>query len=183
MVQGITLLTAEQLVAWPDDGRRHELHEGVLVSMPPAGSEHGAVGMMVAYLLMQHVWPHRLGRVFNADTGFLLARDPDLLLAPDAAFVRAARLPPNGLTRGFFEGPPDLAVEVVSPCDTETHVDDKARLYLAHGTEMVWVIEPRTQRVRVLRSDGDAVELSASDLLTGRTILPGWSCRVADLFA
>ena len=81
-------LTAEELLRLPDDDRRLELIEGALREMPPAGAEHGTVAFHIAALLQRHITAHDAGRGFAAETGFLLARDPDTVRAPDAAFVQ-----------------------------------------------------------------------------------------------
>jgi len=73
--------------------------------------------MRSGWPLAQHVEENGLGAVFAAETGFLLEGNPDTVRAPDVAFVRRDRVEEVGETAGFFPGPPDLAVEVVSPGD------------------------------------------------------------------
>jgi Uma2 family endonuclease len=97
------LATADELLHHPRDGRRYELVAGEIRRMSPAGSVHGAVAMKLGVLLAQHVIAQRLGRAFAAETGFVLARNPDTVRAPDAAFVRRERLAAE-LPRGFWPG-------------------------------------------------------------------------------
>ena len=118
-------MTAEELFRLPDDNCRHELVKGELRRMAAAGFRHGAVIMNVAGPLSQHVRTHELGVVCGAETGFALERDPDTVLAPDIAFVRRERILASGLPAAFWEGPPDLAVEVTSPGDTRREVAEK----------------------------------------------------------
>ena len=127
------LLTADDLWRLPDDGMGHELIRGELVIMPPSGSEHGAIGMTAGGRLFVHVQANALGAVFNADTGFIIARDPDTVRAADAAFVDKKRIPSAGLPKKFFPGAPDLAVEVVSPSDLLVDFQDKVEEWLAAG--------------------------------------------------
>jgi Uma2 family endonuclease len=87
-----TRITAEQLLRMPDDGYRDELVAGELRKTTPASWRHGAVGGNLRSLLGQHVLQHGRGQVFLADTGFLLARDPGTVRAPDIAFIRKERL-------------------------------------------------------------------------------------------
>src|SRR5215210_9215561 len=108
------LTTAEELLAMPDDGFRYELVGGELRRMAPAGHHHGRLTVNVTIPLGQHVREHGLGSVYAAETGFLLARDPDMVRAPDVAFVRRERLTAPRDTTSYFPGAPDLAVEVVS---------------------------------------------------------------------
>ena len=138
--------------------------------------------MRVGARLQAHVETHRLGVVFAAETGFLLARDPDTVRSPDAAFVRTDRLPQEPC-RGYFAGAPDLAVEVTSPSDTWEHVHEKAACWLAHGAAVVWVVESEARRVAVFHPGGTITVLGTNDTLRGEPALPGFVIAVADLFA
>jgi Uma2 family endonuclease len=179
----VTVVTADQLLHMPEDGYRYELVAGELKRMPPAGCEHGAVGGDLQGLLFHHVRQHRLGKVFSAETGFLLARDPDTVLAPDVAFVCADRLREKPITKSFWPGAPDLVVEVVSPGDTIREIDDKAKAWLAGGARMVWVVNPAWRSVAVYRAEHDIRTLAENDDLTGEDVVPGFSCRVVEIFA
>src|SRR5437867_10435812 len=110
-------VTAEELFELPDDGQRHELVVGQVLSEPPAGYRHGDAAGLMVHLLRSFVRGRGLGRVVTCDTGFVLARSPDTVRAPDVAFVSAERERKTGKVTGFFPGPPDLAVEVLSPSD------------------------------------------------------------------
>jgi Uma2 family endonuclease len=177
-----TLTTADELLVMPDDGFRYELVKGELRRMPPAGSEHGAVIMNIGTPLDQFVKAHGLGVVFGAETGFKITSDPDTVRAPDLAFIRRERIPTEGLPRGFWPGAPDLAVEVISPGDTYTEVEEKVSDWLDADTRMVLVLNPRSRTVTVYTSHTDVVRLTESDTLNGGGLLPGFTCRVADLF-
>jgi Uma2 family endonuclease len=177
-----TLATADELFMLPDDGFRYELVKGELRRMPPAGSEHGAVIMNLGGPLHQFVKANNLGVVFGAETGFRIASDPDTVRAPDLSFVWRERIPEGGIPRGFWQGAPDLAVEVISPSDTYTEVEEKVNDWLAAGTRLVLVLNPRTHTVSVYRSATEVARLTESDTLDGGQVLPGFSCRVADLF-
>ncbi len=177
-----TLMTAAELFAMPDDGMRHELVRGELRTMTPAGGEHGAVAQNLSELAGPFIRTHKLGRAFTAETGFLLARDPDTVRAPDFALIRRQRIPEAGIPRSYVETVPDLIAEVISPSDRYADVEEKVLEWLAAGVEIVWVLTPRTRTVTVhSRSEGVRV-LSADDELTGGSVLPGFSCRVAELF-
>jgi Uma2 family endonuclease len=177
-----TLTTADELFMMPDDGFRYELVRGEIRRMPAAGSEHGAVIMNIGTPLDQFVKANSLGVVFGAETGFKIASEPDTVRAPDLAFVRRERIPEEGIPRGFWPGAPDLAVEVVSPGDTYTEVEEKVHDWLNAGTRMVLVLNPRTRTVAVYTSHTDVVRLTESDTLDGGEVLPGFTCRVAELF-
>jgi Uma2 family endonuclease len=150
--------------------------------MNPAGSEHGDISLELGMLLRQYVKRHGLGRVFGAETGFLLERDPDTVLAPDVAFVRQERIEEVGIPRGYFPGAPDLAVEVILPSETAQQAHEKGRAWLAAGTRQAWNVRPLTRSVEVYRPGAEVAVLSASDQLRGEEVVPGFSCLVRELF-
>lgn len=176
-------VTAEELLKMPKDGFRYELVKGELKKMSPAGFEHGAVGMALAMLLAQYVRANNLGVVCLAETGFKIATDPDTVLAPDVSFVRGERIPESGLPKAFWPGAPDLAVEVVSPGDTAKEVAGKVEDWLAAGASAVWVVNPKRQTVTVHRSTAEATTLGETEELDGQDVVPGFRCRVAEIFA
>ena len=173
------VMTADELLAMPDDGRRHELVRGELITMSPAGTRHGRVASRLMVSLTAFVNPKRLGEVFPPDTGFVIAQGPDTVRAPDVSFVSAERMVN---TEKYFPGPPDLAVEVVSPNDTYSEVEAKVREYIAAGTRMVIVVNPRNETATITTPWG-VTQLTAADTLTGGDVVPGWSLPLRELFA
>ena len=174
------LITADFLLRTPDLGPC-ELVCGELIEMTPAGSEHGSIILNIAGPLWAFVSRAGLGRVFGAETGFQIAHDPDTVRAPDVAFVAAGRLP-SPLPKGFFPGPPDLAVEVVSPDDRDSQVRAKVQNWLDAGCQVVWLVDPRRQTVEVFQSGSEARVLRLSDTVSGELLLPGFSLAVAEIF-
>lgn len=177
------LTTADELLRMPRDGFRYDLIEGELRKMSPPGSIHGVVTVEVTIRLGEYVSRNRLGAVFAAETGFRVARQPDTVLAPDVSFVRQERLAVTGIPDEYFPEAPALVVEVVSPGDTAEEVDDKVRRWFAAGTEMAWVVYPKGRTVTVFRGLDDIRVLTADDTLDGNSVVPGFSCRVGDLFS
>ena len=174
------ITTAAQLLEASGLGRC-ELVRGELIMMSPAGSRHGSVVARLTGRMVGFVDEDRLGAVFGAETGFRIQHDPDSVRAPDVAFVRASRLPAD-LPEGFFPGPPDLAVEVVSPSDRASEVLAKVQDWLEAGSAAVWVVDPETRRVSVYRA-GEMAVLKETDVLSGGDLLPGFSLPVARIFA
>jgi Uma2 family endonuclease len=177
-----TPVTAEDLCRLPPCGGRYRLIKGELKTMPPAGGEHGSVAMHLAASLYQAVSAQHLGQVYAAETGFLLTTNPDTVLAPDAAFVRQERVEQFGNVTGFIPAAPDLAVEVISPSDTYTEVEEKVALWLQYGAQMVVVVNPRRRGVTVYRPGRPVLFLTEQDELSGNDVVPGWTIRVRDLF-
>ena len=160
----------------PDDDLRHELDEGALIAMPPASDEHGSIGAEIARRLGNHTREHSLGKVYNADTGFVL--EGETVRAPDVAFVRKERAAPR---KTFFPGPPDLAVEIVSASESMPQLMRRVNQYLRAGTHTVWVVYPETRQVHVFEKDRDRI-LEAADTLEAPELLPGLTLRVSELF-
>lgn len=176
------LATAEDLLNAPDDGFRYELVKGELIRMPPAGNLHGKRAMSLGWRLAQHVEANDLGVVYAAETGFLLATDPDTVRGADIAFVSKRRIEEVGEFEGYWPGAPDLAVEVISPGDTYTEVEEKVREYLDAGVKAVWVVNPRRKTVTVHLSLTEITILTEQDVLDGGAVVPGFRCRVGDIF-
>lgn len=175
-------MTADELMALPDDGWRYELIEGELHRLAHGGLEHGDIGSEVHFALKSYVDPRGLGRVYPADTGFFFGRDPDTVRAPDVAFIWADHLPPRETWRGYSTVVPDLDREVVSPNDEAREVADKVAFYIAHGVPLVWVFWPRCRQVAVHRPGQEPLLLGEGDVLDGGDVLPGFALPLADVF-
>jgi Uma2 family endonuclease len=175
------LITADDLWNMGGDQRR-ELVRGELRTMAPSGSEHGAIIVNLSVLLAVYVKQHKLGVVFGAETGFVLARDPDVVRGADVSFVKATRIPPSGIPKKFWEGGPDLAVEVVSPSDSLEEVEEKVDDYLNAGTLLVWVVNPRRRTIAIHQPGQNPRVLHEDDTLHGEDVVPGFQCRVAETF-
>ena len=182
MVTTTRPMTAEDLLNMPDDGFRYELVRGELRKMSPAGHVHGEYAASILISLGTHVKANRLGRVYAAETGFRLESNPDHVRAPDAAFVRRERADAVGDAPGYFPGAPDLVIEVVSPSDSYTEVDEKVADWLNAGAQAVVVVNPRGRVVRVHRSLTVVVVLTESDTLDVSDIVQGWQMPVREIF-
>jgi Uma2 family endonuclease len=182
------LYTADDLFAMPDDGWCYELVYGRLVREPPAGFDHGATGHDLARVIGNFVHDRRLGKVTAAESGFLLSEtdEPDLVLAPDLAFVATQRLPAPGSheAKAYPRLAPDLVVEVASPDQTRPAMAAKARLWTGAGVPLVWVVWPSRRTIDVWHPEDDEPRaLREGDSLDGEDILPDFRHAVADVFA
>lgn len=173
--------TVEELERMPDDHYQYDLIRGELRRMSPTGFVHLQVVGTVTRVVGTFAFERELG-IVGGEGGFVLARDPDTVLAPDVAFVRKDRLPPEGEREGFARLAPDLAVEVLSPSDTVAKIEQKIDTYLAGGVRLVWALDPRRRTVRVRGADGADRLLTEDDELDGEDVLPGFRSRVGKLF-
>src|SRR5207248_10715619 len=160
-----------ELLRMPDDGFRYELVHGELRKMSPAGNRHSIIAMKIGSSLLMHVQAKGMGEVTGADGGYWITRNPDTVLAPDVGFIRRQRAV---ITDRFFDGPPDVAIEVISPSDTYTEVEEKTQEWLRAGTRAVVVVNPRRNTVRVQRPDGTE---TLTDAIVVEDVIPGWRMR------
>ncbi len=148
--------------------------------MSPSGFRHGRIAATIARILGESVVTHDLGAITGAETGFLLEQSPDTVRAPDVGFVAKDRIPITEPT-GFFEGCPDLAVEVLSPNDRAGNLLKKVHEWLRHGCLEVWVVDPEANTVSVYLASE-----ASHTYQTGETLrslqLPGFECQVDALF-
>ena len=171
------LMTADELLAMPDDGMRHELVNGELITMSPAGGRHGRIIARIARSIGNYAAERGLGEIYH-DTGFMLRRGPDTVRVPDVPFVRVERASDDDR---FFPGCPDIAVEVMSPNDRYSEVREKVREYLEAGTPVVIVVDPAKQIAWSYTPEER--RLTIDDALTAPAVLPGWELPLRELFA
>lgn len=174
------LITGNELMAMGEIGPC-ELVEGEIVMGSPAGYEHGWVEFTLGRLLGNFVYERKLGWVGGDELGIYTRRNPDTVRAGDVVFVSKERSADRPRP-GYLEIAPDLVVEVVSPGDSWSEIQDKIEEYFAIGVRWVWVIEPRKRAVRVYRSPADMEKLVAGDTLEGEGPLAGFRLPVATIF-
>jgi Uma2 family endonuclease len=108
--------------------------------------------------------------------------DPNKVRKPDVSVFKKERFTRERLMEGWLSIAPDLAVEVVSSHDEFAEVTEKVEEYLGAGVPLVWVIDPENELVYIHRKDGSVAKLHKNDDLSGENILPGFTCKVAELF-
>lgn len=176
------LITANELFGMSPDNKRRELIHGVVRMMSPAGSEHGKVAARILVRLASHVEEHDLGEVFAAETGFRIGANPDTVRAPDAAFVSFARLQTAKPTRSYLELAPDLVVEVVSPNDSFSSVEAKARQWLDAGSRLVLIADPENETLQVYTGKQQRMLFKEGEVFESGKLLHNWSLAVNDVF-
>ena len=183
MVAKTAGVTADELLAMPEDGYRYELVRGELRQLPLYSAVQGMASAQIGFTLAGYVKANNLGKVFGADVGFWIGSDPDHVRAPAAAFVRRERALAAGRVIGYWPGAPDLAVEVISPNDRYIEVEEKVADWLAAGVQLVVLVNPRNRTVTRRALGERPVILTEGDILEGGDVVPGWQMAVADIFA
>ena len=175
------LWTDAELLSLDGDGQKHELWDGKVVTMCPAGYEHGDVISVLSHALARVVYENKLGRVYDGQTGYRL--NLDNCYCPDISFVSRRRFKLITLSKEkLFHGSHDLAVEVLSPSDSITKTEQKILNYLAHGTRLVWMVDTKHRSVRAYHADGSMELLRGDRYLTGNSVLPGFRLSLGKLF-
>ena len=174
-------MTVEEFAEITEDGK-FDLIDGELWYVSPTQFNHGETTPDVAGFIWEHVRRHKLGKVYSGEFGFRLHPGLRIVLCPDVAFVRSERAPRRGICKGFFQGAPDLAVEVISPSERPGDVSTKVGKYLDHGTRLVWCVYPEKELVVVHGATEPPMVLHRSDTLTGGDVLPGFALPLATLF-
>ena len=175
------LITAEDALAHNSPYRHCEIWDGVAILKDPCGGQSSAVSVNVIAPLAMHVRAGGLGWVFGSAQGFLVGRDPDRLLGPDAAFVareRLERIP----ERDFIELAPDFLIEVRSPTDAWERTVHKCGIWVAHGARVVWALDPLTRTVAVLRGEEDVEVLRGEGSASAAPALPAFALTLDEIF-
>jgi len=160
-----------------------ELVDGKLVEKG-MGARSSLVGSKLSYLVSAFLKTNSLGVTFGAECGYQIWPDrPNRVRKPDFSFVRRDRLGEEGVPEGWFRIHPDLAAEVISPNDNANDVAARVVDFLRAGTPLVWLLDPRTHFIQIFRQDRTGGWLLGTGELSGGDVLPGFRCRVEDVFA
>ena len=174
-------VTLEEYAALPEYPR-YELVRGVLVEKDVASREHEITVVKVSRYVDIHVESHDLGEVYGSNRPFVTGPEsPASSRLPDVSFVSNERLNRPELFGALVDGAPDLAVEVLSPSNTEQEMAQKVAEYLNAGGKAVWVFDPIGRTLTVHRPGVSPLVLADGDSVDGEDYLPGFVCPVADM--
>jgi Uma2 family endonuclease len=149
-----------------------------------AGELHGAIATNLIMALGAYVKTHRLGRVYPADTTYILEEDEhgvQLMRLPDVSFVATARVKTQDRAT-YYHLAPDVAIEIISPSERAADMRAKLRDYLRTGVRQMWQVYPDTQEVIVHLADGTVNTYEIGQTIPGADVLPGFELPVADVF-
>lgn len=180
----VHLLTADDFAALPDppEGMVHELVHGEVVIVPSPGFRHGRRQGRAFAILDAFGVAAKHGRAAT-EVGIRTEVDPDTVRRPDVAYWSFARLPAELEPTGIPSVAPELCVEILSPTNRRAELHDKIGEYFRVGVAMVWLIDPEDRTLSIYRTPDEAQLLHESATVTPGEPLPGFSCKVADLFA
>ncbi|MCS7064935.1 MAG: Uma2 family endonuclease [Fimbriimonadales bacterium] len=170
-------LTEEEFIRLPSDGRKYELVDGEAKEVP-AGHRHDVIGARVIVRLA----PYARGRGYLAGSQAGFRMITGNIRSPDVAFTLKERLPEGRPSEGFEDFAPDLAIEIISPNEDKVDLLRKIGEYFASGAKQVWLLFPEMQMVKVYTDPFEMRTLSSEDELEGGDLLPGFRCKVRELF-
>ncbi len=178
------LLTAEEFFDLPEpkDGSKQELVRGKIVSTPAPGLQHGETRANVGSAIKQFLNANKIGRV-AISSGLVTDHEPDTVRGPDVSYYSKERLPLDKRVVGYHTEVPDLCVEIVSPSNTKKELRAKVKEYFFAGVRLVWVVDPEDRSVTILKAPDEGRTLYDDAALDGGDVLPGFACKVSDLFA
>lgn len=179
------LLTADDLLALPDDGNRHELVRGELITMPPPGVKHAVVTDTIGRRIGNFAEELGLAFIGGPELAAYIEQNPDTVRAADYALIPYRRgidsLPDGGYVPGLV---PALVVEVISPgYRSADAIAERVRMWLDAGVSLVVVAYIATREIVTHCNDGPALRFTVADTLTLEPVLPGFACPVDDIFA
>ena len=180
-------LTVEEFFSLPDDdGIERMLIQGRLWEKPMTKRNkwHSSCEAAIARLIGNWVMsqPKPRGKVFSGEAGFVLRGMPGSAVGIDVAYARHDVISRSEVDTRMIDGPPDLAVEILSPSDKQDEIIAKVREYLDVGVPLVWIVEPVFQTVTVYRPNERPQLFSGTDVLTGGIHMPGLEITVNEIF-
>jgi Uma2 family endonuclease len=175
-----TLLTAEQFDNYPfEEDKRYELDEGELIEMTRPAYLHNRIVLNLTVVLYSYLQKRGNGEFLNSEN--LFAIGPFTRLAPDAAVILGDR-------RAELQGAkvihiiPDIAVEVLSPNETQRRVHRKLGQYFTAGVKEVWLIDPEDRSVEIWTGPSLPEESLTGDAIISSVLLPEFELPLSDLF-
>ena len=181
------LMTTEQLLALPDDGKERWLIRGELreKEMTRRNRGHSRTEGKIAYLLRRWMesQPEPRGEVLVGEAGVRLRRNPDTTVGVEVAYVSAQTADADPHEERFLDGIPVLVVEILSPSDSEEEINEKLRSYIDAGVKFAWVVDPRFRTITVYRPDAEPELFNVNDTISGEPHLPGFNVAVAEVFS
>jgi Uma2 family endonuclease len=187
VVVPLRVMTTEEMLAIQEDGVERWLVRGQLREKPMTvrNCTDGRIMANLSYFLERWLvqQPEPCGSVYCGEVGVRLRRGPDTTVGVDVAYVSADTVARQTDDTTLIEGAPVLAVEILSPSDTQEEINEKIDDYLAAGVPLVWIIDPHDRTVEIFQSSEEPLLVNVRQELSGEPHLPGFGVAAAQLFA
>lgn len=144
---GEIILTYDDYLRLPDDGKRYEILEGVLHVVPSPTTRHQRISRELEFIIYQYVTQHGMGEVFYAPLDIVFSRTS--IVQPDLIYVSRERQ--SVITEKHIAGAPDLVVEIISQSTSAADRVTKAQVYARYGVPYYWVVDPEKKAAEEFR--------------------------------
>jgi Uma2 family endonuclease len=182
----MTVMTTKDLLNLPKNGSERWLIRGQLREKPMTVRNrfHSLIMARVTYLL--GVWldkqPQPRGEILCGEAGVRLRRDPDTTVGTDVIYIPPALAAKESKDTTLVDGVPVLVVEILSPNDAQSEIDEKTDDYLQAGVAIVWVIDPHDRTVTIYRKDAEPALVTIRQELSAEPELPGFRVAAERIF-
>lgn len=173
-------LTLEEFLSLPEASPASEFIDGEVRQKPMPNGVHATVERLLSFVITLFLRDHPIGEAGSEWRCVFGPPGRERAWVPDFVFIAHEHLAEGEMERAHY-GPPDLAVEILSPDDRASDVLDKISFYVAHGVRLLWVIDPRLRTVAVYTAGGRTGTLTENDALDGGDVLPGFITGVRDI--
>ena len=174
------LYTAQDLADMPDDGKVYELHNGVLIEVAGSKYRQSQLAVWLAHLILSFIEQQNLGGEMTGADGTAVLNEFNTRI-PDVSYISAERVKMQDKD-SYLQGAPDLAIEVVSPSNSDLEMQQRAAEYLLAGALLVWIVNPVKLTIDVYRPHGARTVLTIDDTLDGGEVLPGLALPLRKVF-
>jgi Uma2 family endonuclease len=180
------LVTTEQLMAMPEDGKERWLIDGELreKEMTKRNRGHSRIEFRIGHLLSEwnEAQPEPRGEVLGGEAGVRIAKNPDTTVGVDVAYVPPEVCAASPEDYPYLDGAPLLIVEVLSPSDRIEEIEDKVAAYLRYGVKRVWVVHPTFRTITVHRPDAEPQLYNVNQSIDSSDVMPGFKIALRDVF-
>jgi Uma2 family endonuclease len=162
--------------------KRYEILDGELYMVPAPNIRHQTISLRLAAALFQHVKDNSLGQVLEAPCDVILSDEN--VVQPDILFVRKEHA--GIVTEANLQGPPDLAVEILSPGTANKDLDLKRKVYARFGIQEYWIVDPEAETIEILVwSEAGYISAGVRGKADGLSspLLPDLNVALSEVFA
>ncbi|MGI8908873.1 MAG: Uma2 family endonuclease [Candidatus Sumerlaeaceae bacterium] len=178
VVDTVSTYRAEDLVQPGMPYKCTELIEGELVVCEPAGKYHNRIASKFLFVFYEFCKSRPDLDYGNDNEGFVVQRNPDTLLSPDACLFRK-RPETNSV---WMEFAPEIAVEVLSPTNRRTEIAYKRQKYFGAGGEQMWIADPENQTLEICFRNGTRMLVEGEEVVNGEGIAEGMEICLREIF-
>lgn len=177
-------MSIEAFLQLPDDGIERELVRGEVrqTGVTICNKAHSRCLVRLTSVLESWAEMHADFAVLAGEAGFQLEKDPDTSVGIDLVVAPASVVNFMESDSTIVQGLPIVAIEIVSPSDTQGRIREKTQLYLRSGVSAVWLVDPEEKTVRIHRAGRPPQQFNESEVIADTAELPGLKVNLSRVF-